>query len=187
MYSFCLSFCFVFWQPACVPVKRSPWWLQSLPVWRTYVFCTTVMITWWWTSTGTSASTARCGMRNLPSRRSSSIISLSWQTIAPITDSGQTLPERHQAVPCVNAMKSLIHFSFSLTGFVTSWISQRVELFVLPSTKLLLAGRTAALRTVRSPKPTSPLWVTHAKRTKFLVPFPSPGGSSRVFDGYAMN
>lgn len=49
------------------------------------------------------------------------------------------------------------HFSFALTGFVISWISQQVELFVLPSTKLLLAGRTAALRTVASPKPTSPL------------------------------
>lgn len=165
-------------QPACFPVKRSPWWLQSLPVWRTCVSCTTVMITSWWTSTGTSASTARCGMRNLPSRRNSSIISLSWQTTAPITDSGQTHPARNQTVPRVNTkQKPDYHFSFSLTGFVISWISQQVELFVLPSTKLLLAGRTAALRTVPSPKPTSPLWVTRAKGPRFSFLFLHLGGA----------
>lgn len=127
VFLFCL---FVFLQPACVPVKQSPRWLQSPPVWRTCACSTTLMITSWWTSTGTSASTARCGMRNLPSRRNSSIISLSWQTTAPTTDSGRTRPARNQTVPRVKTKKgSLVIISYSHwqvlspVGFLNKWSS----------------------------------------------------------------
>lgn len=86
-------------QPACFALKRSWWWLRSLPVWTTCLCCITVMITSWWTSTGTSASTARCGTRNSLSRRNSGTTSPSWLTTAPIMDSGRTQPARNVTIP----------------------------------------------------------------------------------------
>lgn len=164
---------FLCWQPACFPLKRSWWWLQSLPVWTTCLCCITVMITSWWTSTGTSASTARCGMRNSLSRRNSGITSPSWLTTAPIMDSGRTQPARNLTVPPVKTIITLIIISDSHPGFVISWISRQVELFVLLSTRLLLVKRTAASRTVPLLKLTSPLWVNTGEGTWFLHPLPA--------------
>lgn len=48
----------------------------------------------------------------------------------------------------------IFYVFFFPTGFVTSWIFPPAELFVSLSTKLLLVGLTAALRTAPSLKPT---------------------------------
>lgn len=66
-------------------------------------------------------------------------------------------------VPTQLALKLFVtesfHLSFSSPGFVISWISPQAGLFVSLSIRQQLAGHTAALRNVLSPKPTSPSYV----------------------------
>lgn len=118
--------------------------------------CTRAMTTLWWTSTGTSASTARCGTRNTPCRHNFGTASLSWQTRAPTMDSGQN----HTHIRSHTSHSQLVLVSSCFpptpTGSAISWISPQVGLYVSRSIRLLQDGLTAASRTELSPKPTSP-------------------------------